>query len=157
MQKITPFFWFDGKAEEAMKFYVKIFRKSKIKTLKYWPKGSPFPTDQVMVGEFVLEGQTFHCMDAGPQFKFTPAISLYVDVKTQKEVDHYYDKLAKGGEKQPCSWVLDKFGVSWQIVPETLIKYMHDKNPDKANRVMQAMLQMHKIDIAKIKQAYAGK
>lgn len=157
MQKIVPFFWFDGRAEEAMNFYVKIFKKSKIKTIKYWPKGSPFPADQVMTGEFVLEGQTFYCFDAGPQFKFTPAISLYVDVKTQKEVDHYYEKLSKGGEKQPCAWVLDKFGVSWQIVPEALPKLMRDKNPEKAMRVMQAMLGMHKIDIAKIKKAFAGK
>lgn len=157
MQKIVPFFWFDGKAEEAMNFYVKIFKKSKIKSIKYWPKGSPFPSDQVMGGEFVLEGQNFLCMDAGPAAKFTMAMSLYVDCKTQKEVDHYYEKLSKGGEKQPCSWVQDKFGISWQIVPDALPKLMGDKNLDKANRVMQAMMQMHKIDIAKIKKAYAGK
>jgi predicted 3-demethylubiquinone-9 3-methyltransferase (glyoxalase superfamily) len=157
MQKITPFLWFDGKAEEAMKFYVSIFKKSKIKTISRWPKGSPFPAGQVMGGTFQLEGQTFLCMDAGPQFKFTPAVSLFVDCKTQKEVDTLYDKLSRGGEKQPCGWVNDKFGLSWQIIPETLGKLMHDKDAKKAGRVMQAMMQMTKIDIAKLKKAYAGK
>lgn len=157
-QKIIPFFWFDGKAEEAMKFYTSVFRqKAKIKSLKYWSKSSPFPADQVMTGIFTLEGQTFYCMDAGPAAKFTMALSLFVTCKTQKEVDTYYDKLSKGGEKQPCGWVRDKFGVSWQIVPETLMKLMGDKDKVKAGRVMQAMMKMRKIDIVKLKKAYAGK
>ena len=158
MQKIIPFLWFDAKAEEAMKFNVSIFKKAKVKSVKRWPKGSPFPEGSVMGGTFVLEGQTFYCMDAGPKFKFTPALSLFVDCKTQKEVDTLYDKLSKGGgEKHPCGWVNDKFGVSWQIIPDVLGKLMHDKNQVKAGRVMQAMMQMTKIDIAKLKKAYAGK
>jgi predicted 3-demethylubiquinone-9 3-methyltransferase (glyoxalase superfamily) len=157
MQKIIPFLWFDGKAEAAMKFYVSIFKKSKIKELKRWPKGSPFPSKQVMAGVFQLEGQTFQCMDAGPEYKFTPALSLYVDCKTQAEVDALYDKLSRGGEKMPCGWVLDKFGVSWQIVPSGLLKLLGSKDQAKSGRAMQAMMQMMKLDIAKIKQAYDGK
>ncbi len=158
MQKIIPFFWFDGKAGEAMKFYTSVFKKkARITSLKKWDKGSGFSPDQVMVGIFTLEGQTFYCMDAGPAEKFTMALSLMVNCKTQKEVDTYYDKLSKGGEKQPCGWVKDKFGVSWQIVPEILLKYHGDKDKAKAGRVFQAMMKMHKLDIAKLKQAYAGK
>jgi predicted 3-demethylubiquinone-9 3-methyltransferase (glyoxalase superfamily) len=158
MQKIIPFFWFDGKAEAAMKFYTSIFKKkAKVKSAKYWPKGSPFPEGQVMTGVFTLEGQTFYCMDAGPHAKFTMALSLFVTCKTQKEVDAYYNQLSKGGEKLPCGWVTDKFGVSWQIIPDTLMKLMGDKDKAKAGRVMQAMMQMHKIDIAKLEKAYAGK
>jgi predicted 3-demethylubiquinone-9 3-methyltransferase (glyoxalase superfamily) len=158
MQKITPFFWFDGRAGEAMKFYTSVFKKkARIKSSKHWPKGSGFPEDQVMTGVFTLEGQSFYCMDAGQHEKFTMALSLMVNCKTQKEVDAYYNGLSKGGEKQPCGWVKDKFGVSWQIVPETLMKLMQDKDKAKAGRVMQAMMGMHKIDIAKLKKAYAGR
>lgn len=158
MQKIIPFLWFDGKAEAAMKFYVSIFKKARIKELKKWPKGSPFPANQVMAGIFELEGQTFQCMDAGPQYKFTPALSLFVNCKTQLEVDTLYDKLARGGgEKMPCGWVLDKFGVSWQIVPDVLVGLLGSKDREKAGRAMQAMMQMKKLDIAKLKSAFAGK
>jgi predicted 3-demethylubiquinone-9 3-methyltransferase (glyoxalase superfamily) len=158
MSKIIPFFWFDGRAEEAMKFYTSVFKKkAKVESAKYWSKESGFPEGQVMTGIFTLEGQTFYCMDAGPQAQFTMALSLFVTCKTQKEVDTYYNALSKGGEKQPCGWVKDKFGVSWQIIPETLMKLMQDKDKAKAGRVMQAMMQMHKIDIAKLKKAYAGK
>jgi predicted 3-demethylubiquinone-9 3-methyltransferase (glyoxalase superfamily) len=158
MQKITPFLWFDGKAEAAMKFYVSIFKKSKILAIDYWGKGTPFPAKQVKAGRFQLEGQTFYCMDAGPHAEFTMALSLFVDCKTQAEVDHYYDTLSKGGEKQPCGWVKDKFGVSWQIVPDILSTIvMHSKDPEKGARAMQAMMQMHKLDIAKLKKAYEGK
>lgn len=157
MQKIIPFFWFDGKAEAAMKFYVSIFKNAKIKELKRWPKGSPFPANQVMAGIFQIEGQTFQCMDAGPDYKFTPALSLFVNCKTQKEVDTLYRKLAKGGSQQPCGWVLDKFGVSWQIVPVGLVKLLGAKDQAKAGRAMQAMMQMMKLDLAKVKKAYDGK
>ncbi|MDB5050004.1 MAG: hypothetical protein JWO30_3075 [Fibrobacteres bacterium] len=157
MQKITPFLWFDGQAEEAMKYYVSIFKKSKIGKVTRWGKGAPGPEGTVMSATFVLEGQTFYALNGGPHFKFTPAISFFVDCKTQKEVDVLYEKLSKGGEKQPCGWVQDKFGLSWQVIPDTLSKLMHDKDPKKAGRVMQAMMQMKKIDIAKLKKAYAGK
>lgn len=158
MQKITPFLWFDGKAEEAAKLYTSIFPNSKIVSLKYWGEGSPFPKNQVMAVIFELDGQRFHGMDAGPQFKFSEALSMFVNCTTQEEVDHYWKKLtADGGEEQPCGWLKDKFGLSWQIVPAQLGEMLGDSNPAKAGRVMQAMMQMKKIDIAALQKAYDGK
>ena len=144
MQKITPFLWFDGQAEQAAKFYTSIFKKSKITA------SSP------MMATFELDGQKFIALNGGPQFKFTEAISFFVSCETQKEIDYYWTKLCAGGAKSRCGWLKDKFGVSWQIVPPILGEYLSDDDDEKSNRVMQAMLQMDKLDIKKLKQAYEG-
>lgn len=155
MQTITPFLWFDGKAEEAINLYTSIFKNSKIVNINYWGEGSPFPKGQVMTGAFELDGQQFYAFDAGPQFKFTEAISLYVNCETQEEVDYYWNKLtADGGQESMCGWLKDKFGISWQIIPSILPKMMGDKDKKKAGQVMQAMMQMRKIDIATLQKAY---
>ena len=157
MQKITPFLWFDGKAEEAVKLYTSIFKNSKITSIKYWGEGSPFPKDQVMTATFVLDGQEFFAFDAGPQFKFTEAISFYVNCETQEEIDHFWNKLtADGGQESMCGWLKDKFGVSWQIVPPVLPKMLGDSDKAKAGRAMQAMMKMKKIIIADLEKAYGG-
>jgi len=157
MQKITPFLWFDGKAEEAINFYTSIFKNSKVVSMSRWGDGSPFPKGQVMSGTFELDGQQFYAFDAGPQFKFTEAISLFVNCETQEEVDHFWEKLSAGGAKSRCGWLKDKFGVSWQVVPIVLDEMLQDKDAEKAKRVMEAMLQMDKIDIKTLKQAYEQK
>ena len=148
MQKIAPFLWFDGKAEEAMKFYVSIFKNSKIVRVMPGPNGT------VMGGTFQLEGQEFYALNGGPQYKFTPAISLFVNCETQQEVDELWGKLSASKSDEQCGWLKDKYGLSWQIIPTVLSKLMGDKNPQKANAVMQAMLQMKKIDIKGLQQAY---
>ncbi|MBP6821409.1 MAG: VOC family protein [Acidobacteria bacterium] len=147
MQKITPFLWFDGQAEEAMNFYVSIFKNSKVLSV------TPGPDGKVMMATFQLEGQEFHALNGGPMFKFTEAISFFVSCETQPEVDELWEKLSEGGEKSRCGWLKDKYGLSWQIIPTVLGELMRDKDPAKAGRVMQAMLQMDKIDIATLKQA----
>jgi len=158
MQKITPFLWFDGKAEEAVKLYTSVFKNSKIISIKYWGEGSPFPKDQVMTAIFELDGLRFHAFDAGPQFKFTEAISMFVNCETQEEIDHFWNKLtADGGEESMCGWLKDKFGLSWQIVPPVLGEWLGDKDRAKAGKVMQAMMKMKKIIIADLKKAYDGK
>jgi predicted 3-demethylubiquinone-9 3-methyltransferase (glyoxalase superfamily) len=157
MQKITPFLWFDGKAEEAAKFYTSVFKNSKIISISRWGEGSPFPKEQVMSATFELNGLKFHAIDAGPQFKFTEAISFFVDCETQEEVDYFWEKLSEGGAKSRCGWLKDKFGVSWQIIPTALGKMLQDKDAEKSKRVVQAMLQMDKIDIKTLKQAYDGR
>lgn len=155
MQTITPFLWFDGQAEEAIRLYTSIFKNSKIININYWAEGSPFPKGQVMTGVFELDGQQFYAFDAGPQFKFTEATSFFVNCETQEEVDHYWNSLvADGGQESRCGWLKDKFGLSWQIIPSILMKRMGDKDPAKAGRVMQAMMQMGKIIIADIEKAY---
>jgi len=154
MQKITPFLWFDGNAEEAMNFYVSIFKNSKIVSERRYGDAGPGPKGTVMTGTFQIAGQEFFALNGGPVYKFSPAISFFVDCKTQEEVDTLYDKLSAGGEKEPCGWLRDKYGVSWQIIPSALGKMLGDKDPKKANNVMQAMLQMKKIDIKKLEQAY---
>ena len=147
-QKITTFLWFNDNAEEAMRFYVSIFRNSKI--IDVTRNG-----DKVMVGTFELEGQRFIALNGGPQFKFTEAISLFVSCETQEEVDELWEKLtAGGGAPSQCGWLKDKFGLSWQIIPSALVELMSDPDPEKASRVMQAMLQMKKIDINGLKRAY---
>ena len=146
MQKITPFLWFNGKAEEAAEYYVSIFKKSKIVSVM-GPKG------QAMSVTFELEGQQFHALNGGPQFSFTPAISLFVSCETQAEVDDLWKKLTAGGSEEPCGWLRDKYGLSWQIIPTILGKLLGDKDREKANRAMQSMLQMKKIDIARLTQA----
>lgn len=157
MQKITPFLWYDGKAEEAIKLYTSVFRNSKIINISYWGEGSPFPKGQVMTGMFELDGVQFYAFDAGPQFKFNESISLFVDCKTQEEVDELWEKLSAGGEKSQCGWLKDKFGVSWQIIPRTLMELMNDKDPEKSKRVMMAMMKMSKIIITDLQKAYDGK
>jgi predicted 3-demethylubiquinone-9 3-methyltransferase (glyoxalase superfamily) len=157
MRKITPFLWFDGKAEEAVKFYTSIFRNSKIGKISRYGDEGPGPKGTVMVVTFQLEGQDFMALNGGPQFTFTPAISFLVNCETQKEVDELWEKLsAGGGETNQCGWLKDKYGVSWQIVPTVLGELMNDPDPVKAQRVMKAMLQMDKIDIEGLKRAHRG-
>lgn len=148
MQKITPFLWFDGKAEEAMNFYISIFKNSKIVSLSRSAEG------RLTGGTFQLDGQEFFALNGGPQFTFSPAISFFVNCQTQQEVDELWEKLSEGGAKQRCGWLKDKYGLSWQIVPSVLGKMLQDKDTNKAKNVMNAMLQMNKIDIERLKQAY---
>ena len=155
MQKITPFLWFDDKAEEAMRFYVSIFKNSKVGSITRYGDVGPGPKGTVMVVTFQLDGQEFIALNGGPQFTFSPAISLVVNCETQGEVDAFWEKLSEGGEKLQCGWLRDKYGLSWQIVPIVLGEMMQDKDEEKSQRVMKAMLQMNKIDIARLKQAYA--
>lgn len=154
MQKITPFLWFDGKAEEAMNFYVSIFRNSEIANVVRYGEAGPGPKGMVMTGTFQLDGQEFVALNGGPQFKFTEAISFWVRCETQEEIDEMWEKLSAGGEKGRCGWLKDKYGLSRQIVPPVLGEMLQDKDPEKSKRVMMAMLQMDKIDIKTLKQAY---
>jgi predicted 3-demethylubiquinone-9 3-methyltransferase (glyoxalase superfamily) len=154
MQKITPFLWFDNKAEEAVNFYTSIFKNSKIESIARYGEGSPGPKGTVMSVTFQIEGQEFMALNGGPIFNFSPAISFFVNCETQEEVDVLWEKLSEGGEKQQCAWLKDKYGISWQIVPTVLGELLADKDPERSRRVMKAMLQMTKIDIAKLKQAY---
>ena len=154
MPKIVPFLWFDGKAEEAMNFYASIFKNSKIGEVTRYGKAGPGPEGTVMSAKFQLEGQEFYALNGGPHFTFTPAISFFVNCETQQEVDELWEKLSEGGEIQQCGWLQDKYGLSWQIIPTILGKLLRDKDAAKAQRAMQAMLQMKKIDIARLKQAY---
>lgn len=156
MQKITPCLWFDGNAEEAANFYISIFPNSKIVSIMRWPPGMPGPENSVLVVYFELAGQSFMALNGGPQFKFNEAISLSVDCETQAELDAYWEKLlAGGGQPSECSWLKDKFGVSWQICPRILPQLLQDPDRAKAGRVMAAMMTMSKIDIDKLKQAAA--
>lgn len=155
MQKITPFLWFNDNAEEAMNFYVSIFKNSKVVDVRRNGDAGPGPKDTAMWVTFQLEGQQFMALNGGPHFKLTEAISLYVDCETQEEVDELWEKLtAGGGSASQCGWLKDKFGLSWQIIPSALTRMMHDEDPEKAQRVMQAMLKMSKIDIQGLKRAY---
>jgi predicted 3-demethylubiquinone-9 3-methyltransferase (glyoxalase superfamily) len=154
MQKITPFLWFDNQAEEAANFYVSIFKNSKIGTVSCYGEAGPGPKGTVMLVTFQLEGEEFIALNGGPLFKFTEAISLSVNCQSQEEVDELWEKLSEGGEKGRCGWLKDKYGLSWQINPIVLGEMLNDKDPEKSTRVMQAMLQMDKIDIGKLKEAY---
>ena len=154
MQKITPFLWFDDKAQEAMNFYVAIFKNSKIVTITRYGSAGPGPEGTVMTAEFQVEGQDFVALNGGPIFTFTPAISFVINCESQEDVDHYWDKLSEGGEQIECGWLKDKFGVSWQVVPTILVELINDPDPMKSQRVMAAMLQMKKLDIAGLKRAY---
>ena len=155
MQKITPCLWFNNNAEEAVKFYTSIFKNSKIGAIARYGEAGPGPKGTVMVATFQLDGQEFLALNGGPQFTFSPAISFLVNCEAQEEVDELWEKLSEGGEKQRCGWLKDKYGVSWQIVPTALGKMMQDKDAEKSQRVMKAMLQMTKIDIGGLKRAYA--
>ena len=157
MPKITPFLWFDNQAEEAAKFYAAIFKNSKIGTVSRYGEAGPGPAGSAMTVSFELDGLEFIALNGGPAFKFTEAISLHVNCETQEEVDYYWGKLLEGGgQPSQCGWLKDKFGLSWQIIPATLPRLLTDPDRDKANRVMQAMLQMSKIDVAKLEQAAKG-
>ncbi len=153
MQKITPFLWFDNNAEEAMNFYVSIFKNSKIASLQRFaePGGTT-----IVTGTFQLDGQQFMALQGGPIFKFTEAISMLVNCETQEEVDYFWEKLTAGGSESQCGWLKDKFGLSWQIVPSALGQMLGEKDAVKSKRVTDAMLQMRKIEIAKLRAAYAG-
>jgi predicted 3-demethylubiquinone-9 3-methyltransferase (glyoxalase superfamily) len=157
MQKITPFLWFNGNAEEAVRFYTSIFKRSKIGSMTRYGDAGPGPKGTVMSATFQLEGQDFMALNGGPMFTFSPAISFFVNCETQAEVDELWKKLSEGGQKERCGWLKDKFGVSWQIIPSVLGPMLGDKDAGKAMRVMNAMLQMDKIDIEKLKQAYGQK
>jgi predicted 3-demethylubiquinone-9 3-methyltransferase (glyoxalase superfamily) len=161
MQKITPFLWFDDKAEEAVNFYLSIFKNSRIGSITRYAKeaaaASGRPEGTVMTVAFQLHGQEFVALNGGPHFKFSEAISFVVYCETQQEVDEFWEKLSAGGEKSRCGWLKDKYGLSWQIVPTVLVKLMQDKDPEKSKRVMHAMLQMDKIDINRLQQAYDQK
>ena len=157
MQKITPFLWFDNNAEEAAKFYVSVFKNSKIGKVARYGEAGPGPKGTVMTVEFELDGQKFVALNGGPQFKFTEAVSFVVNCKTQKEVDTIWEKLSAGGQEVQCGWLKDKFGLSWQIVPTVMTELLTDRDPKKSQRVMKAMLKMVKLDIAALERAYEGK
>jgi predicted 3-demethylubiquinone-9 3-methyltransferase (glyoxalase superfamily) len=153
MPTITPFLWFDNHAEEAMNFYVSIFKNSKVGKVTRYGDAGPGPKGSVMTATFQLEGQEFIALNGGPQFPFTEAISLFVSCKSQQEVDDLWTKLSAGGKPGRCGWLKDKFGLSWQIIPTALGEALGNKDPEKAKRAMQAMLQMSKIDINRLQQS----
>jgi predicted 3-demethylubiquinone-9 3-methyltransferase (glyoxalase superfamily) len=157
MQKITTFLTYDGKAEEAVKLYTSVFKNSRIVSTSRYPDGAPLPKGTLMSATFQIDGQEFIALNGGPSFTFAEGISLFVSCETQEEVDDLWEKLSDGGEKGPCGWLKDRFGVSWQIVPRVLGEMLGDKDPARAGRVMQAMLQMKKIDIAGLRRAYEGR
>ncbi len=154
MQKITPFLWFDHQAEEAMNFYVSIFKNSKVLSVNRYGDAGPGPKGSAMTANFELDGQVFTALNGGPMYQFSPATSFVVHCETQAEVDHYWEKLSEGGKTNQCAWLDDQFGVTWQIVPNVLLELISDPDPTKAGRVMQAMMQMTKIDIDTLKRAY---
>ncbi|HYS65955.1 MAG TPA: VOC family protein [Paraburkholderia sp.] len=156
MQKIAPCLWFDGNAEEAARFYISVFSNSRIATTMHYTEAGPGPKGSVLAVTFEIEGQEFMALNAGPQFPFTPAISLFVHCGSQQEIDNYWAKLGDGGTPQQCGWIQDKFGVSWQIVPDVLGQMLRDPDTAKANRVMEVMMKMVKLDIASLEQAYRG-
>ena len=162
MQKITPFFWFDDQAEDAVNFYTSLFKNSKIGRIFHYTEEAAEktgrPVGSVLTIEFEIEGQKFVALNGGPLFKFNESISFVINCETQEEVDYFWRKLtADGGEESQCGWLKDKFGLSWQVTPTVLIDMLHDKDPEKAERVMKAMLQMQKIEIPKLKAAYGEK
>lgn len=156
MQKINPFLWFDNQAEEAMNFYVSVFENSKVLSVNRYGKGGPGPEGTVMTAKFVIEGQEFVALNGGPQFHFTEAISFVINCKTQEEIDYYWVKLSEDGEEQGPGWVKDKYGLSWQIVPDVLEELMSAEDPLKSQRVTKAMMGMYKLDFEKLRQAYDG-
>jgi predicted 3-demethylubiquinone-9 3-methyltransferase (glyoxalase superfamily) len=155
MRKITPFLWFDGKAEEAANFYTSIFKNAKILDVMRYGETGPGPKGTVMSVTFALDGQEFIALNGGPQFTFSPAISFFVSCETQEEVDEFWEKLSAGGEKNVCGWLKDKYGISWQIVPSVLGKLLQGPDAEKSRKVMKAMLEMTKLDVEALKQACA--
>jgi len=156
MQRITPCLWFDGNAEEAANLYVSIFKNAKITEISRYGDAGPLPKGTVLTVAFELDGQPFTALNGGPQYKFTEAVSFQIYCDTQEEVDHYWDNLVDGGSEQPCGWLKDKFGVSWQVVPNRLIELIKTPDAAKGQRVMEAMFKMKKIDIATIEAAARG-
>ena len=156
MTGITPFLWFDNQAEEAANYYVSIFPNSKITKATRYGDAGPGPKGTIMTIAFELNGRNFTAINGGPSFKLTPAFSLVVHCENQDEVDRYWEKLSAEPAAEQCGWVKDKFGLSWQIVPNALLEMIADKDPEKSKRVMQVMMQMKKIDIEELKRAYAG-
>lgn len=156
MQKITPFLWFDGRAEEAANFYTSVFKNANITEVMRYGDAGPGPKGSVMSATFELDGNTFIALNGGPQFQFSPAISFFILCDSQDEVDHFWEKLSEGGKKIQCGWLTDKFGVTWQVVPKILGEMLRDKDAARSQRVMKAMMQMTKLDIAGLKQAYSG-
>jgi predicted 3-demethylubiquinone-9 3-methyltransferase (glyoxalase superfamily) len=154
--KITPFLWFDGQAEQAMKFYTSIFKNSKIGSVSHMPEGGPAPAGSVLTASFELDGLEFTALNGGPQYKFTEATSFHVSCETQDEVDYYWNRLGEGGQPSRCGWLKDKFGLSWQIVPTALPRLLSQPDKAKSGRVMAAMMQMSKIDIATLEAAARG-
>jgi predicted 3-demethylubiquinone-9 3-methyltransferase (glyoxalase superfamily) len=157
MQRITPCLWFDHQAEEAARFYVSIVKNSKLGEITHYGEGAPRPKGSVLTVRFQLDGEEFLALNGGPVFKFTEAISLIVNCETQAEVDRMWEELSEGGEKVECGWLKDKYGLSWQIVPTVLAKMLSDPDPARADRVLQAVMQMKKLDIKKLEEAYAGR
>jgi predicted 3-demethylubiquinone-9 3-methyltransferase (glyoxalase superfamily) len=155
-QRITPCLWFDTEAEEAARFYASIFKNSRITAITHYGEGMPMPKGTVMTVRFELDGQEFLALNGGPTFPFTEAISLMVECKDQKEIDFYWDRLLEGGSKAQCGWLKDKYGLSWQVVPQDLDKLLSDKDPAKSSRVLQAVMGMVKLDVSKLEAAYAG-
>ena len=153
MQRITPCLWFNGQAEEAVRFYTSVFKKSKKGEISRYGEAGPGKKGSVMTATFTIEGEEFMALNGGPEFTFSPAVSFVVHCKSQDEVDTYWNKLSAGGQESQCGWLKDKFGLSWQIVPTVLPELLSDKDPAKAKRVMEAMLQMKKIDIEALKHA----
>ena len=156
MQKITPCLWFDTQAEEAAKYYTSIFENSRITEVSYFGDAGPRPAGMVMTVDFELHGQGFVALNGGPDFTFNEAISMQVSCDSQEEVDEYWSRLTDGGEEGPCGWLKDRYGVSWQIVPKRLVELLKDPDPERSQRVMQAMLQMKKIEVSVLEQAAAG-
>jgi predicted 3-demethylubiquinone-9 3-methyltransferase (glyoxalase superfamily) len=156
MQKIVTFLWFDNQAEEAAKFYTSLFDDSKITDVQRLTESGPGMEEPAMIVSFELQGQQFIALNGGPQFKFSEAISLYVNCKDQAEVDRLWDKLTEGGQEQPCGWLKDRYGLSWQIIPTRMMELMSDPDPEKSKRVTEAMLKMHKIEIAELEEAHQG-
>ena len=154
MQKITPFLWYDNQAEEAMNFYVSIFKNSKVLSITRYGESGPGPKGSVMTAAFELDGQKFTALNGGPQFKFNESVSFVVSCETQEEIDYFWEKLSSGGgQKVQCGWLKDKFGLSWQVVPSVLPELIQDDDPKKSGRVMQALMQMKKLDIATLEKA----
>ena len=156
MGKITPFLWYDNNAEEAVNHYTSIFKNSRVTNIARYGEAGPGPKGSIMTIAFQLEGQDFIALNGGPMFKFNEAISFSVDCKTQQEVDELWEKLSAGGQPSQCGWLKDKYGLSWQIVPSVLIEMLQDPDAEKSQRVMQAMMQMSKIDIAALRRAHQG-
>ena len=160
-QKITPFLWFDSQAEQAANFYVSIFKQSRIGGIARYDdeasRAAGRPKGSVMTVEFELDGQKFIALNGGPHFKFTEAISLFVNCENQKEVDYFWEKLSAGGQEVECGWLKDRFGLSWQVVPAALLEMLQDKDPEKSKRTMAAMLKMKKLDVDALRKAYDGR